>query len=216
MRNLIITFCLLISAITYSQSAENNFPSIVEQKTAYFYKDNFKPFTGNLIFKDNELNLITKSKVVNGFETTSEVYNQKNELVRLIENGIDTEITKVSTQKSNFLPKDKFTDTINIEHKIVIISYILNNKTKEKIKFNGVVSFNTTKLYYKNGIIFKTENFYDEDLKKIKESYEIFYTELGNIEFAGEEKIFNGSYKKWNEEGKVIESGVYKLGLKVK
>ena len=64
MRNLIITFCLLISAITYSQSAENNFPSIVEQKTAYFYKDNLKPFTGNLIFKDNESNLITNFSII--------------------------------------------------------------------------------------------------------------------------------------------------------
>ncbi|WP_298115128.1 hypothetical protein [Flavobacterium sp.] len=216
MRNLIITFYLLISAITYSQNAENNFPSIVEQKTAYFHKDNLKPFTGNLIFKDDETNLIIKSKIINGFETLSEVYNQKNELVRLLENGIDAEIQKTTTHKSKFLPKDKFTDTLNIEHKTVIISYINNNKTKEKIKFNGIVSFNNTKLYYKNGIIFKIVNFYDEDFKRIKESYEIFYTELGNIEFAGEEKIFNGNYKKWNEEGKVIESGVYKQGKKVK
>lgn len=216
MRNLIITFYLLISGISYSQSGENKFPSIVEQKTAYFYKNNLKPFTGNLIIEDNELNLRTKLKIVNGFETTSEIYNQKNEIVRLIENGIDTEIPKVSTQKSKFLPKDKFIDTLNIDHKTVIISYVQNNKTKEKIKFNGVVAFSTTKLYYKNGIIFKTENFYDEDLKRIKESHEIFYTELGNIEFAGEDKIFNGSYKKWNEEGKIIESGVYKLGQKVK
>lgn len=155
MRNLIITFYLLISAISYSQNGENKFPNIVEQKAAYFYKNNLKPFTGNLLVVDNELNLITKLKIVNGFETTSEVYNQKNELVRLIKNGIDAEIPKVSKQKSKFLPKDKFTDTLNIEHKTFIISYVQNNKTKEKIKFNGVVAFSTTKLYYKNGIIFK-------------------------------------------------------------
>ena len=134
MRNLIITFYLLIGAITYSQSAENNFPDIVEQKTAYFYKNNLKPFTGNLMFEDNESNLITKSKIVNGIETISEVYNQKNERVRLTENGIDVEIPKVSTQKSNFSPSDKFTDKINIEHKTVIISYKQNNKTLEKSK----------------------------------------------------------------------------------
>jgi hypothetical protein len=71
-------------------------------------------------------------------------------------------------------------------------------------------------LHYRDGIIFKTENFYDEDLKRIQASYEILFTELGNLEFAGEEKIFNGSYTKWNEEGKVTESGVFKLGQKVK
>lgn len=209
---------MLLSFITNAQNLDGDYegPNRVEQKIAYFYKNSWKPFTGNILSEDKDLKLISKIKIINGYETLTEVYNHKNELVRWIKNGVDVEIPKNSAQKTEFLASETFTNLTDIKYKTVVISYSENFETGEKLKFTGVVSFNTTKQYYKDGIIIKVENFYDEDLEKIKERYALFYTELGNLEYADEDKIFDGPYKKWDEKGNIIESGIYKLGQKVK
>ncbi len=218
MKYLIITLYFLISLSANSQNSSNEYdrPTVVTQNMGYFYKNNWKPFTGSLLSKDSDLKLITKIKIVNGLEVLGEIYNENNELVRLIKNGIDVEMTKISMHKTEFLVNEKYSDTSNLEHKNVIISYKENPETREKIKFNGVVVFENIQHYYKDGTIVKVEVYFDQDLKQIKESYGIFYTELGNIEFPGEIKVFDGDYKKWDIKGNLIESSKYKFGKKVK
>lgn len=218
MKYIILIFYFLTSFSAISQNLSNVFdgPTVVTQTTGYFYKNNWKPFTGSLLSIDKDFNLTNKIKIVNGLQVLAEVYNENNELVRLLKNGIDVEITEVSMHKTEFLVNEKFSDTANLEHKNVIISYKQNPETREKTKFNGVVAFENTKYYYKDGIIVKVEVYFEQDLTKIKESYGIFYTELGNIEFPGEVKVFDGDYKKWNINGNLIENVKYKFGKKVK
>ncbi len=204
-----------MSAISQNLNNEYVGPTVVTQNIGYFYKNNWKPFTGSLLSKDSELKLIAKIKIVNGLEALAEIYNENNELVRLIKNGIDADTTKISMHKTEFLVNEKFADTINLEHKNVILSYKQNPKTREKTKFNGVIAIENTKYYYKDGIIVKVEVYFEQDVTKIKESYGIFYTELGNIEFPGEDKIIDGDCKKWDINGNLIENIKYKFGKKV-
>jgi len=187
-------------------------PNLVLKQVAYFYKDSWKPFSGNIALDEENPNLITKIKIKNGIVILSELY-QDSKLVQVLKNGKEIELKSI--QKSEFSQTEKFTDTVNLKHKYVFLSYIENPETKDKIKFNGIVKFGSTKLYYENGIRVKMEFFYDENYGKIKSSYEIFHTKLGNIEFDEQSQGYDGNYKIWNEKGDVIESGKYDFGKKM-
>lgn len=211
-----IIICLLswLSAASQELMDEIEFPTIVEQTSVIFKKGSWKPFSGNLLIEDKELRLKSKAKIVNGFETLSETYDQNNTLVRLIKNGHDVEVDR--NTKTAFSENDTFSNEADVKQKTLTMSYSQDSKTKKKIKYNGVVAYETTKLYYKNGVIVRVEYFFDEAFKKIKESYKVFHTEFGNFELPGEAKNYDGDYKVWNEKGKLIESGKYKAGEKIK
>jgi antitoxin component YwqK of YwqJK toxin-antitoxin module len=211
MKKLIILFFLLIYSFSHSQD-NDAYPNNVEKRVAYFYKESWKPFTGNLLLEEETPKLITKIKIKDGFEILAELY-QNNKLVQILKNGREAELNEQT--KTEFSQIEKFTDTVNLKHVYVLMSYNENPKTKEKIKFNGIVKFESTKLYYENGVRVKIELFYDENFEKIKASYELFHTELGNIEFDEEIQGYDGDYKMWNENGSITESGKYKFGKKV-
>ena len=210
MRNLLLMLLFLNSCLTYSQNSEG--PNLVIKQVAYFHKNTWNPFTGNVVLEKDNPKTTIKTKIKNGIEILSELY-QNDKLVGVYKNGNEIELN--SYKKSEFSKKVKFTDTINLKYSNILTFYYENPITKEKTKFNGIEKFDNTKVYYKNGVRVKIEFFYDENCEKIKASYELFHTELGNIEFDESSQEYDGNYKTWNTDGTVMESGKYKLGQKV-
>lgn len=203
---------LLISFTTLAQNKEINLNYIVtEQKGVYFYKDSWNPFTGNVTITDEELKRISKIKVINGEEILLEEYDYDGKLVRKTKNGLDMEVDG-KEQKSEFGNDDKFVGFPNIKHITVLMRYINNSKTRHKEKINGFIKFEYARMYFKDGVNIKTEYFHDEECKNIKESYEIFHTSIGNPIFEEESQSYDGKYKKWDANGKVIAKGKYKMG----
>ncbi len=209
MKNLIFILLFLTKSICFSQNSEG--PNLVITQDGYFYKNSWKPFTGNVLIEKENPKTIIKVKIKNGFEVLSELY-QNDKLVGVFENGIEVKIN--NDKKSEFSKTEKFIDIANLSQIRVLTNYNENKITKEKTKFNGIEKFENTKVYYKNGIRVKIEFFYDENCEKIKESYELFHTKIGNIEFDEISQSYHGNYKIWNIDGTIIESGKYKFGQK--
>jgi antitoxin component YwqK of YwqJK toxin-antitoxin module len=210
MKNLLLIFLTITSSLLHSQNDRE--PNLVLKQVTFFYKNSWKPFTGNILLEEENPKLTTKIKIKDGSEITSELF-QNNKLVQVLKNG--KEVLLNNNVKTEFSQTEKFTDTADLKLVNVLMSYKENPKTKEKIKFNGIVKYERAKLYYENGIRVKIELFYDENFEKIKASYELFHTELGNIEFDEETQEYDGDYKIWNEKGNVTESGKYKFGKKI-
>ena len=209
MKNLIFILLFLTKSLCFSQNSE--YPNLVIKQDAYFYKNSLKPFTGNVLLEKENPKTIIKVKIKNGFEVLSELY-QNDKLVGVFENGIEVKIK--NDKKSEFSKTEKFIDTINLTQIPVLTNYKEDKITKEKTKFTGIEKFENTKVYYKNGVRVKIEFFFDENCEKIKESYELFHTKIGNIEFDEISQEYHGNYKIWNIDGSIIESGKYNLGQK--
>lgn len=205
---------LLIPFIGFPQDFNdaNNHPDVVEQKTACFYKDSRKPFSGNLLVDDPAVGLHTKLRIENGFITISEVYDQQNKLVQLQKNNIDVDIS--SGYQSVFLENDAFLKVDEVDVQTVFLSY--KGDAENKRLFEGILEYDNTRLHYKNGIRIKIEYFYDAEFKHIKERYSLFYTLLGNIQYDEITAIYDGDYTIWDQTGKVIENGKYEMGKKIR
>ncbi|MBW2960583.1 hypothetical protein [Mesonia aestuariivivens] len=188
--------------------------NLVKTRYTFFYKNNWKTFNGITITHFPDAKIIYKSKVKDGIEFYSEAYNKNDELIGILENEnykkLDTK-----NRKTAFKENQKFSDTSQFRVKKIITKYYKDPKTTKEEKINGIYKKPFSKEYYSKGCLTKIENFYDEDCKLIKESYEIFYTEVGNLLVKNIESTYNGKYKLWNRDGKLIESGTYKMGVKI-
>lgn len=199
-------------------------PNYRQSSIVFFYKNTLKPFSGNIKLETkfkSELDSL-KVKFKNGFAIVQEFSSKKTKKIVLRikrDEYKNNEKYDSINLKTEFANSDIFIDTSQVQKKIVN-NYFHSNFDKSKIdKLNGFIKYEKTKLYFSNGMKVKVEYFYDEDFKIIKESYEIFTTVIGNIEtgdFDDYKKNFNydGEYKKWNMEGKLIEKGRYKEGIK--
>ena len=210
---LLLLFCLSFLAQNRSDYIEE--PNSVEQKHGLFYKDSWKPFDGNTIFQSQDPNLIYKGKVKNGIEYYAEVYDENENLVDILENGTSVEFDS-KTFKTKFKENEKFTDVSELKIQSVKLHYNEDFETGRKAELNGIVKFENEKYFYSNGALTKIETYYDEDCKMIRDSYEIFSTELGNLFDADLSSTYHGNYKLWNKNGKIIESGKYEMGTKTK
>lgn len=228
MKNGFITniFVLLICSVTYSQiiNKEIQEPNYRESSIVFFYKNTLKPFSGNIKLETKFKSEIDSLKVKfkNGFAIVQEFSNIKSKKIVLKitrDEYRNNEKYDSINLKTEFTNSDIFIDTSQVQKKIVN-NYFHANKDNTKVeKLNGFIKYKKTKLYFSNGMKVKVEYFYDEELKKIKESYEIFTTVIGNIETGDFNDYqsnfnFNGEYKKWNIEGKLIDKGIYKEGIK--
>jgi hypothetical protein len=217
MKYLLIIIFLFFSAVLFSQKDYNiSVPNKVEMTSAYFLNNSWKPFSGNLIKYDSIEKIVFKSKIVNGLDVRTEVFNENNELILIYDKGIEVEINKENS-KSEFNKKNKFIEVSNVNVCQVFISYLEDPVSKEITKFNGViyVDDDKSKIFYKNGIKIKIENYFDKDYKLIKESYEIFHSKIGNFLFDDYKTKYHGKYKIFDEKGNIDEKGKYKLGIKV-
>jgi hypothetical protein len=210
---------------SHSQKTINNEiedANYVKKNIVFFYKNSWKPFTGNIIVETVYKNqkLTTKIKFKNGFDILEEYINPKNKklvLTRKVNkiNTYDIEVYDSINLKTVFKKNTIFTDTTKIQKKFVI-NYYCENSVRTKIeKLNGFVKSENTKTYFVNGMKTKIEYFYDSELKKIKESFGIFCTEIGNIEYEEDQLIYDGDYTKWNIKGEITETGKYKEGKKI-
>jgi hypothetical protein len=230
-------FLLFFVNITFSQfiDREIEMPNYVESNNVLFYKNSWKPFSGNVKikseFKNHKVNV--KAKFINGFcvlEEVSDLTTKKNLLV-VFTNYDDNRTTSTYDSlnlKSSFKNNDKFVDSLKVRNEQVQRYFSQNEATSKIEKLNGYVKFDTKKLYYNDGMVSKIEYYYDEECLKIKESYHIFKTSIGNVLKDINTEIydsninefyyftFDGIYKKWNIEGMLIETGQYKEGKKIK
>lgn len=219
-------FTLLICSFTHSQiiNKEIEEPNYRKSSVVFFYKNTLKPFTGNIKIETKFKSQLDSLKVKfkNGFAIVQEFTNIKSKKIVLRitqEEYNNNEKYDSINLKTVFANSDVFIDTSRVQKKRVNNYFHVNNDNKKVEKLNGFIKYEKTKLYFSNGMKVKVEYFYDEDLKKIKESYEIFTTVIGNIENGDFEDYkknftFNGEYKKWNAEGTLIEKGRYKEGIK--
>ena len=210
MKNLIFILLFLTKSLCFSQNSEG--PNLVIKQDAYFHKNSLKPFTGNVLLEKDNPKTSIKVKIKNGFEVLSELY-QNDKLVGVFENGIEVKLN--IDKKSEFSKTEKFIDTVNLTQIPVLTNYKEDKITKEKTKFTGIEKFENTKVYYKKGVRVKIEFFFDENCEKIKESYELFHTKIGNIELDEISQGYHGNYKIWNIDGNIIEIGKYNLGQKI-
>ena len=118
--------------------------------------------------------------------------------------------------KSEFSPTTTNTDTIKLKNSYVLISYKKDSQTGATEKFSGILKSDNAKIFYEAGMKVKIEHYFDKDCNKIKESFEIFHTELGNLEFKKEELSYDGKYQIWDAAGKLIYQGTNDVGQKVK
>ena len=217
MKYKILIAFLFLGLLSFAQNKNNKIeaPNYVEKKQVRFYKNSWKPFTGNILLRAESPKKTTLVKIENGFEVLTEIYNQKNRLVQKLQNGIEVKMDSLN-RKSEFSPTTPYTDTINLKHSYVFISYKKDSQTGATEKFSGILKSDNTKIFYEAGMKVKIEHYFDKDCNKIKESFEIFHTELGNLEFKKEELSYDGKYKIWDISGKLIDQGTYDFGQKVK
>lgn len=215
MKYLVFIFLLHFSLGCFSQknSVENINPYFVEKRVGHFYKNSWKPFSGTVLLLEENPKLTTKIKIENGFEIVSELYDKNNQLVQVLKNGVETDF---DSSKTEFAKDEIITDLTALQQHYVLVSYNKDLNTGHLEKINDVRTFENTKVYYSNGIKVKVEYYFDNSLKKLKESYEIFHTDIGNIEFSNEMSSYHGHFKILNENGKIIEEGIYELGKKTK
>ncbi|WP_179006208.1 hypothetical protein [Winogradskyella forsetii] len=212
------TLIILFLIQTFSLFAQDNSeyidePNLVETKNVLFSKNSWEPFNGNSIYYDQNSKLTYKNRIKNGIAYYTEVYNENNSLNYVIDNGnyLDSENTLL---KSKFNDNEKFQDSNQYQRVNIIIRFHEDYKTGTKTKANGIFKFDFNKIHFSNGGIIKLEIFYDEECERIKESYEIFNTDLGNVfdEEVGE--IHHGKYELWSDDGKLAETGKYEMGKK--
>jgi len=230
-------FLLLLVNIAFSQSIDKEIdePNLVESNNVLFYKNSWKPFSGNVKinsdFKNH--NVDVKAKYINGFcvlEEVSDIVTKK--LILVVITSYDNNKTSTTYDslnlKSSFKNNDKFVDFLKLRSEQVYRYFRQNEDTKKVEKLNGYVKFDSKKLYFSDGMEIKIEYYYDEECHKIKESYHLFKTSIGNVKKDINAEIydsninefdyytFDGIYKKWNIEGLLIETGQYKEGKKIK
>ena len=225
MSNIIkVIIFIIFCSNSYSQIINNEIkaPNYVTKNIVFFYKNSWKPFSGNIMVESDYKNqkLITKINFKDGFDILEEYTNPK--LKKLIltrnlkkNNNIDIEIYDSINLKTKFKKNTIFTDTIKIQQKYVVNYYNQNSERTKAVKLNGTVKAEKAKTYFVNGMKTKVEYFYDSELKNIKESFEIFRTEIGNIEYEEDQLIYDGGYTKWNFNGEITETGKYKEGMKI-
>ena len=206
-----IIFCLFLftNSLVYSQkkysASEINY---VKNIYTHYHRNTWKPFSGIVFSEDNKLKSIVEIK--NGFAIYSEYYDTKtNELVNKathteFEDRYDTIDKKVVLKKL----KNQL-DISEIQFRKVIIYYNKVSQNSIPKRINGIVESNNSKFYYENGIIIKIEKYYDDKFNKLKERILIFHSPLGNISIENEIEIFH-EYKRWDENGKLIDKGFYR------
>ena len=196
-------------------------PNRMSAVHAFFYKDSWKPFTGNVLVETDYKNrkLPCRIKYQNGFETLSELFDPKTKEILLqgkSQNIANSESVYDSINvKTAFEKHAKFTDVSNLKDVIVSNYFIENKERTVAARVNGFVKSGQTKTYFANGMKVRIDYFYDADLKKIRESYGIFRTEIGNIDPHNQPGLtYDGNYQKWDQNGNIAETGTYKEGKK--
>lgn len=219
MNKICFTLFFLVSINSFSQDVfkEIKPATYITSRMAFFYKNSWNPFTGNIMMniKYKNQNYSSKIKFKNGMGILTELYNsEKNDLTLQITQknikGFDSEIYDSIHLKTSFNKNEIFTDTLLLKKQYVTNYYYrLNNKNE---KLNGFVKSNKKITYFIDGMKSKIEYFYDDELKIIKESYTIFRTEIGNIDNCNKnDTTLDGPYTIWDFEGKIIESGILKM-----
>lgn len=228
-KNIFPFILMFLSSILHSQiiNKEIKEPNYFMTNNVLFEKNTWKPFSGNIRyqteFKNEEQQVKTKFK--NGFVIIEEYTNIKTNKLTMIRkidysDNQNIEIYDTIKIKPVFKKSEKYIETIKLQSKMVFNYYYKNEESKKIEKLNGYITYENTKLYFINGIKVKVEYFYDIELKKIKESYEIFHTTIGNIDNGDIKEyktnfIFDGEYQKWDLNQKLIESGKYLEGKKI-
>lgn len=215
MKKIVVFIILILNNTIFSQEKIKavDSPTNISTKTAYFYKNSWIPFSGNLQFelKYKNHNYLAKIKMVNGFPVKSELLlPETNKLKYIVTlkniNGFDTNIIDSLDIKPFFNEQDEFTDTLALR-KLEVTNYYHRIK-KTTIPLNGFVIQNKRKIYYEKGMIVSIELFFDTDCKKIKSRYAIFHTDIGNIEISEAKFLtYEGAFTEYDEQGKVVYSG---------
>lgn len=198
---------LLVSSILYSQKkySEDDINYVKETYT-YYYKNTWKPFTGIIKSKDEQS--LSIGKVKNGWIVYSEYYDLEGKLKNKSSHS-EFKSNYDTINKNTLLKNLNQLDISEIKFQKVRVYYNKESNNSIPKRINGVVVNNNVKWFYKNGILVKIEKYFDEQFQHIKERISIFHSPLGNIAFENQEDVFH-EYKKWDENGNLIATGVYK------
>ncbi|RZJ68352.1 MAG: hypothetical protein EOO50_02720 [Flavobacterium sp.] len=199
-------FTSILLLLAFPISAQEAQATFVQTKVAYFQKESWFPFTGTVKSQDEQFLVICE--IENGFPKYTENFDLNGKLLYSL---FDEEfIQRMDTvNKTPKLRQSSAKDISEIKYAEVMITF---DETGEKRKrSNGFIQWERQKLYFENGVRVRVEAFYDADCKRIRERIALFHTAVGNPIFDLEES-YDGAYTLFDEKGKVLKTGTYKLG----